>query len=97
MNTFGGRLRLLREGRGLTRGQLAEQTGIPKNTYGNWETGKNEPSIVMAQSVADFFGVSLDWLCGRTDDRDVAKASELRTENERLRSLLRQIESLAKL
>ena len=65
MKIFGARLREVRKIKKLTQKELAEQIGIKQNSYSDWETGKNEPSIENLVKLADLFDVSLDWLFGR--------------------------------
>ena len=65
MNLIAERLKLLRKEKKLTQTELAEQIGIKQNSYSDWETGKNEPSLEKLIVLADFFEVSLDWLVGR--------------------------------
>lgn len=65
MTLIAERLKFLRKEKKLTQKEIAEQIGIKRNTYSDWETGKNEPSLEKLIVLADFFEVSLDWLAGR--------------------------------
>lgn len=65
MKIFGKRLREFRKEKKLTQKELAEQIGIKQNSYSDWETGKNEPSLENLVKLADLFEVPLDWLFGR--------------------------------
>lgn len=62
---FSGRLKDLRLQHGFSQEELAEQIGIKRNTYSDWENGKCKPNYEKLEKIADFFGVSLDWLFGR--------------------------------
>ena len=62
---FSERLKTLRKEKKLTQKEIAEQIGIKQNSYSDWETGKNEPSLEKLIVLADFFEVSLDWMVGR--------------------------------
>lgn len=42
---------------------------ITKSHLSRWENGKNEPSIRFAAYLAQYYGVSLDYLIGLTDSR----------------------------
>lgn len=66
---FSDKLRLLRQEIGLTQTQAAERVGISWRTYQDLEGGKY-PSYVTLGKIADAFGVSVDWLMGRTEDRE---------------------------
>lgn len=67
---FSDKLRLLRREAGLTQAQTAERVGISWRTYQDLEAGKY-PSYVTLLKIADTFQVSVDWLMGRTEDREV--------------------------
>ncbi len=47
-----------------SQAEFAKVFGIPKNTYSHYECGINEPSIATLIRLADFFGVSVDYLLG---------------------------------
>ena len=64
-NLFSVRLKELRLQHGFSQEELAEQIGIKRNTYSDWENGKCKPNYEKLEKIADFFGVSLDWLFGR--------------------------------
>ena len=61
------RIRDLREDRDLTQQQMAELLQIHQTTYSSYERGKlGVPSEVLCQ-LADFYGVSVDYLLERTE------------------------------
>lgn len=58
----------LRELRGdKTQQKVADEIGIPRATYKNYETGIREPDNAMLGRLADYFGVSVDYLLERSD------------------------------
>ena len=59
------RLKELRKNEKLTQQELAKKIGLNHITYSNYEKGNREPPTVVLIKIADFFGVSLDYLCGR--------------------------------
>ena len=59
------RIRDLREDLDLRQCDLAERTGIDQRTISNYETGKTAPDAYSLVKLADFFGVSIDYLVGR--------------------------------
>ncbi len=61
------RIRELRERKGLRQIDVAEATGIDQKTLSNYETGKTNPDSYALIRLADFFGVSIDYLVGRCD------------------------------
>lgn len=62
---FQVRLKELRESRGLSQYSFADAFGVSQSTVGNWEAGKREPNFDTMQRLANFFGVSVDYLLGR--------------------------------
>ena len=58
------RLRELRGNR--TQTKMAELLGVKPNNYNGWENGK-EPNIETLIKIADYHGVTLDYLTGRPD------------------------------
>ncbi|MBQ7475535.1 MAG: helix-turn-helix transcriptional regulator [Clostridia bacterium] len=62
------RIRELRKASGLTLGEFAEELGIARATLGFWEQGRFQPSNDMLITLADRFGVSVDYLLGRDED-----------------------------
>lgn len=63
---FPGRLRELRERRGISRRTLSELCGLQHDSVRRFERGEMQPNLEAAAAIADFFDVSLDWLAGRT-------------------------------
>lgn len=64
---FSTRLRMLRESKKLSQEELANKLGIPRSTITNLEKsdGSRLPRKERLEKIADFFGVSLDYLLGR--------------------------------
>lgn len=80
------RIKALREDRDLRQVDLAEATGIDQRTISNYETGKSNPDSFALIKIADFFGVSIDYLVGRVN-------YNLYTVDNR-KELIEQIESM---
>lgn len=62
MDGWGSRLRKCREERGLTQQALAGELGVRIATLIAWEKHNVETTIGHVARVAEFFGVSIDWL-----------------------------------
>lgn len=69
MVTMAQRIEELRTERGMSRPALAAELGFPKNAIEKLETGRQSPTKEQAQKLADFFGVSLFYLKGESNDR----------------------------
>ncbi len=65
---FGEKLKEIRRRDGITQNQAAAQLGVSLGAVGNWESDKRTPDAEMLVHIADTFGVSVDYLLGRTDD-----------------------------
>ena len=69
MSIFAERLTELREARGIKRAVASELCGFGSNAFRRYELEEMAPSLSAAVTISDFFGVSLDYLVGRSDDR----------------------------
>lgn len=58
-------LKQLREQNNLTKKDLCEKTGISERAYITYEYGQREPKISVIKKLADFYGVSTDYILGR--------------------------------
>lgn len=67
MPTIGERMRELRESAGVTQTEIAKRCGSNQTTIAKMENGVTRPSVEVLVRWADFFDVSLDYLCCRTD------------------------------
>ena len=67
MSVFSERLVQLRKSREMSQIALAKEIGVSSRIYQEYEYGKSEPKMSNLVSIADFFGVSMDYLSGRTD------------------------------
>ena len=61
-------LRKLRRERGLTQLALQTKTGIEQALLSKYETGQRVPPTETLILLADFYGVSIDYLLGRTEN-----------------------------
>jgi len=65
---YGERLKFLRKERKIPQKDLAELLGISIRGYQFYESENNEPNIAALVTLADFYGVTIDFLVGRTDE-----------------------------
>lgn len=63
------RLRDLREDRDLKQKQLADLLQVHQTTYSDYELGNLNIPISALDTLADFYGVSTDFLLGRTNEK----------------------------
>lgn len=65
---FSERLSSLRKEAGISMVALGEYLSVTDEAIRLLEKGKRSPSFEVLCSLAEFFDVSLDYLCGRSDD-----------------------------
>ena len=73
---FSSRIRELRKERGLKQQDIADMLFIDKTTVSKWEVGANFPNQNIQNALADFFGVTVDYLLGRSDSRTAPLPSD---------------------
>ena len=67
------RIRDLREDKDLNQTQVAKIIGMSQTGYSKYETGENDlPSAILIK-LADFYGVSVDYILERTDNPETNK------------------------
>lgn len=75
-------LKIVRKSKKLSQQEVAKHLGVSRSAVAMWETGGSEPDLATVSKLADFFGVSIDYLLGRDetaperqhvddDDRDI--------------------------
>ena len=62
------RLKLLRMKKNLKQSELAHTLGVAQSTLSGWENGKFEIDDNNKMKIADYFGVSVDYLLGRDNN-----------------------------
>ena len=98
---IGIRLRDLRIEKELTQKELAKNLGITQDSISLWEKGKRIPDTIYIQKLCDVFGVSTDYLLGRTDDLGAplpsATPPQFSPEEQELLNLFRRMDETQKL
>ena len=69
-------MKLLRKERGLRQKEAADQLGIAQALLSHYENGKRECGLDFLVTAADFYGVSVDYILGRTSSRNGTVVSE---------------------
>lgn len=62
------RLKALREKRHMSQAFLGIELNMSQNTISRYETGEREAGYAELIAIADYFGVSIDYLLERTDN-----------------------------
>ena len=66
---LGERLKSLRLERNLKQEEAAKELEISVRSYCRYEYGEREPVASVLWRMADFYGVTIDYLVGRKEDR----------------------------
>lgn len=70
---FGKKLKELRLEKKINQSELGEKIGISPSTVGMYERDQRFPDKDILGKIADYFEVSVDYLLGRTDERNLNK------------------------
>lgn len=68
------RLKELRKEKKLSQKEIAKEMSISEKTLSRWENGESQIKPEKAQMLADFFGVSVGYLLGYSEYRELEKA-----------------------
>lgn len=72
--SFSKRFKELREGKGLSQEELSKKLNIPRTSVTHYESNDERmPKQQRLNEIADFFGVSVDYLVGRTNKKELNK------------------------
>lgn len=64
------RIRDLREDRDLNQTQIAKILGMSQTGYSKYETGENDIPTAVLIKLSRFYGTSIDYLLGQTDNTE---------------------------
>lgn len=76
MSSFGERLKELRKDFNLTQEQLANKFFLNKSSISRYENGTQLPEHDQLEKIADYFGVSIDYLLGRTNIKNTTNNND---------------------
>lgn len=67
----------------LTQSDIAKILGVAKTTYSSYEQGKRMPDMEIQKKIADYYGVSLDYLHGfkKQEDKNYYSLTEKDEKN----------------
>lgn len=79
---FAKRLKNLREIKGYNQERLAKVLGLSSSTIGMYEQSRRQPDHDTLVKIAEFFDVSIDYLLGRTEIKNITTPYNSETEKE---------------
>ncbi len=89
------RIKELREDRDLRQIDVAKATEIDQKTLSNYETGKTNPDSFAIIKLAEFFGVTCDYLLG-VSERNLLNTEEVLGEIDEIKKRLDDIKKYIK-
>lgn len=96
MKILNENIRELRISNGLSQVELAKTLNVSKQCVSNWENDNVLPSIDMLVKIADFFGVSTDYLLGRAPDNTVDISKLTSEQAAHIRLIIKDLVSVSK-
>lgn len=69
----------LMKDRGVTPYRVHKETGVAQSTLSDWKNGKCRPKIDKIRAIADYFGVSVDYLLGNEPKEKTPAEADERT------------------
>lgn len=82
------RIESLRKSKGLSQGKLEKQLGFSNGSISKWKN--STPKVERLQKLADFFGVSVEYLMtGKEDEQKEKDNTDLKQKYRELEELLR--------
>lgn len=89
------RIKELREDNDLRQIDVAKATNIDQKTLSNYETGKTNPDSFAIIKLAEFFGVTCDYLLG-VSERNLLNADEALNEIDDIKKRLDDLKKFIK-
>ena len=82
-----------RKKRGMSQRKAAADLGISQALLGHYENGAREPGLQFVCRACDYYGVTADYLLGRSDDTDLRHSSDTQLLN--IAAQLRELADIA--
>lgn len=87
MQKFANTLTQLRQEKGITQDELAKEIGISRSAIGMYERGERRPDFETLERIADYFGVSFNFLLGSIREYEDAQNDSLELFGYRAKAL----------
>lgn len=83
---------ILKNAKGVTDYAVAKACGLGKSTFSDWKSGRATPGIKKLQKIADYFGVSIEFLLtGQDSEKQAGSLLDLTDEEQLLLAAFRQL------
>ena len=94
--TIGNTLKTLREKRKLSMANVATALGVSVSAYQKYENNTRDISTILLNSIADFYGVTTDYLLGREPQPNPLATLNIRVNDDKFIETYSQIPEYAK-
>lgn len=64
----------------VTAYRVAKEAGVTQTALSNWKSGRSTPSTLTLQKIADYFGITLDYLMTGKEDTEESESPLLERE-----------------
>ena len=91
---FAAAMAALRRERGISQRKAAADLGISQAQLSHYENGAREPGLNFVCRACDYYGVTADYLLGRSHGADSRTSRELQRLRSRLNSLIYEAQQL---
>ena len=71
LNIFSERLKEFRNHKKMTQKDFADKIGITAAALSAYENSGKNPSVAVVKRISEVFGVSIDWLCGLSEQINI--------------------------
>ena len=85
----------LRDSKGVKDSDVVKATGITKSTFSDWKSGRSKPKNDKLQKIADYFGVTIDYLMTGIEDKKESPVLTARDERDIAKDLNRIMEKMS--
>ena len=93
---FYQRIRDLREDKDINQSNISEKLNITLKTYQRYERGETPITLEVAEQLANFYNVSLDYIAGRSKDKRGMSKTDLPKDEAELVRMYRELSDLRK-
>ncbi len=74
LQIFSDKLKELRSSLGLTQAEFVDGLGITASSLSAYEKNLKNPSVSVAKRIAEKYKVSIDWLCGLSEQKNLTQS-----------------------
>lgn len=75
---------------GVTSYKVAKEAGVTQTALSNWKSGRSTPTTKTLQKLADYFGVTIDYLMTGKDESEQKEATLTKRDERDIEKILDQ-------